>query len=152
MLTRWNPFNPSGLARPATQMPVFDDFFREADRLFDGAFNSLGTLNAFPPADVYETQDEVCLRMDLPGYDPNDIHIQVEGDLLTVTARRSEPEQKWAWARRERVQGEVARSFVLPSTVDAAKCEAGFQHGVLTLTLPKREEAKPRTITVKVNG
>jgi len=149
MLAKWNPFN-GGIARSTSQMPVFDDFFREADRLFEGAFNPGYT--ALPAADVYETQDELCLRMDLPGYDPSNIDIKVEGDLLTVSAQRSEPEKKWTWSRRERMQGQVARSFVLPNTVDAAKCDASFQHGVLTLTLPKREESKPRSITVKVQS
>jgi len=77
----------------------------------------------------------------------------VEGDVLTVRAAREEPRRSaGSWLRRERAVGQVARSFVLPATVDGARCSATYEHGVLTLTLPKREEAKPRTITVQVQG
>ncbi|MBL8955042.1 MAG: Hsp20/alpha crystallin family protein [Myxococcaceae bacterium] len=136
MLTKWTPFE-------AELVPTL---FREADRLFEGA------VGAAPPADIYETNDELRLRIDLPGYDPKNMNVEVENDVLTVTAQRSEAPQKWVWSRRERAQGQVARSFVLPRTVDAARCEAEFEHGVLTLTLPKREESKPRSITVKVQA
>jgi len=156
MLAKWNPFANGGIERPASQMPGVDDLFREADRLFEGtlAFPSGWNRNAgFPPADIYETQDELVLKMDLPGYDPKTVDVQVEADVLTVTAERTEQAPgKAGWLRRERPHGKFARSFVLPSSVDASKCEANAQHGVLTLTLPKREETKPRSIAVKVNG
>ena len=73
--------------------------------------------------------------------------------MLTVRAQRSAPQPgKGDWLRQERLHGQVARSFVLPGTVDASKCEARCEQGVLTLTLPKREEAKPRSITVTVKS
>jgi HSP20 family protein len=156
MLAKWNPFSTNthdGIARSGGQMPVFDDLFREADRLFESAFSTPAIAYGLPAADIYETQDELTLRMDLPGHDPKNIDIQVEGDTLTVRSQRDEGQVKGAkWFRSERAQGQFARSFVLPSTVDASKCDASFQHGVLTLTLPKREEAKPRSISVKVNS
>jgi HSP20 family protein len=137
-------------------MPVFDELFREADRLLDGTLTypagwarNIGA----PPADIYETQDQLVLKMDLPGFDPKTLNIQVEGDVLTVRARRPEQQpHNGNWLRQERTLEQVARSFVLPNTVDASKCEASCEHGVLTLTLPKREEAKPRSITVKVQS
>jgi HSP20 family protein len=95
----------------------------------------------------------MVLTMDLPGYDPKSLDIQVEGDVLTVRASRNvQQPEKGRWLRQERLNGHLARSFVLPSTVDAAKCEARCEHGVLTVTLPKREESKPRSITVSVKS
>jgi HSP20 family protein len=156
MLVKWNPFAEGGIARSSTPVSGFDELFREADRLFEGAFTAPSAWAngaGVPPADIHETQDEMVLTMDLPGYDPKALDIQVEGDVLTVRAQRSaQPPGKGIWLRQERLHGQIARSFVLPATVDATKCEARCEHGVLTLTLPKREEAKPRSITVSVKG
>jgi HSP20 family protein len=156
MLVKWNPFANGGIARSAAPASGIDDLFREADRLFESAFTTPSAWTngiGVPPSDIHENQDEMVLTMDLPGYDPKSLDIQVEGDVLTVRASRSahQPE-KGSWLRRERLHGQVARSFVLPSTVDAAKCEARCEHGVLTVTLPKREESKPRSITVSVKS
>ena len=153
MLAKWNPFASGGIARSASQMPVFDDLFTEADSLLKSAFSlptGWGTL-PWPPTDIRETPETLMLTMDLPGYDPKQLSIQIEGDLLTVRSHREEHGHGGAWLRRERAT-EVARSFVLPSTVDGSKCEARLEHGVLTLTLPKREEARPRTVTVQVQS
>jgi HSP20 family protein len=156
MLVKWNPFANGGIARSAAPVSGFDDLFREADQLFESAFATPSTWAhriGVPPADIHETQDEMVLTMDLPGYDPKSLDIHVEGDVLTVRAtRNAQPAGNASWLRQERRHGEVARSFVLPSTVDTAKCEARCEHGVLTVTLPKREEAKPRSITVSVKS
>jgi HSP20 family protein len=90
--------------------------------------------------------------MDLPGYDPKSLDLQVEGDVLTVRAERGTPQPRGTWLTRERLFGRLARSFVLPRTVDASKCQARSEHGVLTVTLPKREEAKPRSIAVTIDS
>jgi HSP20 family protein len=156
MLVKWKPFANGGIARSAAPVSGFDDLFREADQLFEGAFappstwaNRLGV----PPADIHETQDDLVLTMDVPGYDPKSLDLHVEGDVLTVRATRNAQHVTNArWLRQERRLGEVARSFVLPTTVDTAKCEARCEHGVLTVTLPKREEAKPRSISVTVKS
>lgn len=144
MLTKWTPFASGGLARSA-QLPVFDALFGEPSAWAKGA--------GLPAADIYETESAMVLTLDLPGFDPTSFNIQVEGDVLTVEARRKvEQVNKGYWLRQERTLTHVARSFVLPNTVDASKCEATSANGVLTLTLPKREEAKPRSITVKVQS
>ena len=146
MLAKLNPFSNRGIARPVTQVPVFDELFREADRVFDGSL-------AYPAADIYETADGLVLTLDVPGCDPKALDIQVEGDVLTVQAQRQAgPVSRGTWLRQERALERIARSFVLPNTVDASKCEATCAHGVLTLSLPKREEAKPRSISVKVHS
>ncbi len=146
MLAKWTPFANGGIARSASQLPVLDELFQEADRLLDSRLTA-------PAADLYETPDELVVKMDLPGFDPKSIDVQVEGDVLTVEARRpGQPVNQRHWLRRERTVEHVARSFVLSNSVESSKCEASFEHGVLTLTLPKREEAKPRSITVKVQS
>ena len=155
MLAQWNPFTPRSITRSSTKVPVFDELIREADRLLDGAtmYPSGWSNIGVPTADIYETQDQLVLKIDVPGFDPKSLNIQVEGDVLTVQAQRAEEHaQKGQWLRQERTLEHVARSFVLPHTVDAGKCEARCEHGVLTLTLPKREEAKPRSISVKVES
>jgi HSP20 family protein len=147
MLAKWNPFANGGITR-SSPMPLFDDFFHEAERLFE-APSSL----SLPQADIFETQDELVLQMDLPGHDPKSVDIKIEGDLLTVQSQRAAPaDGKANWLRQERSYGQFARTFVLPNTVDGSRCEARADNGVLTLTLPKREEAKPRSIAVKVQS
>jgi len=154
MLTKWTPFANGGIARSASQVPVFDELFREADRLLDGTLMSPAEWvkqTGGPPADIVEERDALVLKMDLPGFDPKALDIQVEGDVLTVKAQQPAPDaSKATWLLHERTLHRIARSFVLPNTVDASKCEARCEHGVLTLTLPKREESKPRSITVNV--
>jgi HSP20 family protein len=156
MLVKWNPLANGGIARSAAPVSDFDDLFREADRLFSGRFTSPSAWAngiGFPPADIHETQDEMVLTMDLPGYDPKLLDIQVEGDVLTVRAQRNAQRPEGAnWLRQERQYGQIARSFVLPGTVDATKCAASCEHGVLTVTLPKHEASKPRSIAVTVKS
>lgn len=155
MLVKWNPFANGGIARSATPAVGIDDLFREANRVFESTLTPSAWAGGFgvPPSDIRETQDELVLTMDLPGFEPKSLYLQVEGDVLTVRASRNvPPPEQGRWIRQERPTGQVARSFVLPSTVDAARCEARCEHGVLTVTLPKREESKPRSITVTVKS
>src|SRR5262245_3197034 len=103
-------------------------------------------------ADVIETKDALLVKMDLPGVDPAAIKVGIEKDVLTVSAQRKAPERKdnaEVWHRSEIGYGELGRSFTLPATIDGGRTEARYESGVLTLTLPKREEAKPRKIEVK---
>ena len=111
-------------------------------------------VGALPPADVVETADAIVVRVDLPGHKSEDIQIKVEKDVLAIEAeRRPAAAQKDAAARHrsERLFGKVSRSFALPASVDTARTEARYEDGVLEVTLPKREEAKPRTISVKTS-
>ncbi len=105
-----------------------------------------------PAADIVESEAEFRVVLDLPGQDPKAIQIQVENDTLTVQAERKfgEPAKGETVHRSERAAGTFYRSFTLPSSVDAAKVDAKYENGVLTVALPKREEAKPRTIQVSV--
>jgi HSP20 family protein len=162
MLAKWNPFN-GGIARSSSPMPAFDELFREADNLLrssffgDLAFPRVGWSAAttyLPAADVLETENEIQVKVDLPGHDPKSLQVRLEGDTLTIQSERKQESrsERDGYLRAERSHGTFARSFVLPNTVDSGKCEARFENGVLTVTLPKREEARPRTINIKVQS
>jgi HSP20 family protein len=113
------------------------------------AWNNYGLR---PAADVLETEGAFEVSLDMPGLDPKAIQIQVEDQALTVQAERRQvaPPKDGSVHRSERPTGTFFRSFALPASVDGGRVEARYDAGVLTVTLPKREEAKPRTIQVKV--
>jgi len=100
--------------------------------------------------DVYETDQNVMLKAELPGVDPKNVEIRVEdGTLYLKGERKFEKEVKEEnYHRVERSYGSFTRSFALPSSVEAEKATAEYKDGVLTLTLPKKEEAKPKTIKI----
>lgn len=136
-----------------TLNPRFPTLFRDFDELFRELQPSQTTTQALvPAADVIETDKAVEIHLDMPGMAPEDIDVKLEGNQLTISAERKDEkttEQK-GWVRRERVVGSMSRSFTLPTTLDGSKPEASYKHGVLTLTLPKREEVQPRSLKVKV--
>lgn len=147
MQTRWNPFQMSNGAVALGPLVAreFDQFFRD--------FAPSGTRELVPPADVYETAEGITLHVDLPGHDAKAIEVKVENDTLTLKSERKVERSDKDGARRlERSFGVYSRSFVLPRTVDTSRVEARYENGVLTLTLPRREESRPRVVEVKVNG
>ena len=105
-----------------------------------------------PLLDVEETRDEVIVRAELPGLKKEEIKLQVEGDLLVLSGeRKSESESKEKTVHRlERVYGQFQRALRLPSKVDGGRATAAYEAGVLTVKLPKREEAKPKEIAIEV--
>lgn len=105
-----------------------------------------------PPVDIVETENDLLLRMDAPGIEMKDVEIRLENDTLTVRGERrfEQPEGK-GYHRIERSYGNFARSFSLPNTVDTEKVRADYRNGVVTITLPKKEVAKPRTIRVEIS-
>ena len=106
---------------------------------------------AAPALNVWEDQNAVYAEADLPGFDPAKLEVTVtEGNQLTVQGERPAPEIAGAvWIRQERPFGKFVRAIELPSLVDADRVEAKYENGVLRLTLPKHEAAKPRKIVVK---
>jgi HSP20 family protein len=156
MLTLWNPLAKRDGSALMPMEQDFDRVFSEMTRAFgDGALPTVGWNVALrPAADVIETADAISVRMDLPGHEAKDIHVTVMNDVLTVRAeRKTEQQEKGETSyRSERSYGLSARSFVLPGTVDAQKAEARYENGVLGITLPKREDAKPKTIDVAVRS
>jgi HSP20 family protein len=127
------------------------------DQLFEGSFitpHVFGGGGGFPPADLYITDDNVEVDMAVPGANPDDINISVTGDTVTVSGevRRHREGQGGQAYFQEVWSGKFQRSFTLPIQVDANKAEATFEHGILTLTLPKSEATKPRKIQVRAQG
>jgi HSP20 family protein len=107
-----------------------------------------------PPVDIYETENELVLKADLPDVDPKNVGIQLENGTLTLKGERKFEDQKngRGFHRIERSYGSFVRAFSLPDTVEAEKVKADYKNGVLTVTLPKKEVAKPRTINVEINN
>jgi HSP20 family protein len=104
-----------------------------------------------PPVDILETENELILRMDLPGLTLEAIEIRLENLTLTIKGERKfEQAAGKGYHRIERSYGSFARTFTLPNTVDTEHVKADYKHGVLTVTIARREAAKPRTIRVDV--
>jgi len=136
---------------PAREMVTL----REAmDRLFDDAFtHPFGQAAGIPsPAiDMYQTDDDVVVRATLPGLKAEDVQISITGDLLSIKGEfkdKSETKER-AYYLREQRYGAFERTLGLPTSVRADKAKAEFEDGILTIALPKAEEAKPRLINIK---
>ncbi|RJP49061.1 MAG: Hsp20/alpha crystallin family protein [Anaerolineaceae bacterium] len=129
---------------------------REAmDRLFDDAFTRplgiAGNNWSVPAVDMYQTDDEVVVKAALPGIKSDEVQINVTGEMLTIKGETSQKEEvkEKAYHLREQRWGSFERSVALPVAVVADKAKAEFENGILTITLPKAEEVKPKTITIK---
>ncbi|HEX3376329.1 MAG TPA: Hsp20/alpha crystallin family protein [Candidatus Acidoferrales bacterium] len=107
-----------------------------------------------PAVDIYETPNELVVKADLPDVNENEIDVRVENNLLTIRGERKfeKSVSEESYLRVERTYGAFSRSFSLPNTVNAEAIGAEYKNGVLTLTLPKREESKPRQVKVSVNS
>ncbi len=107
-----------------------------------------------PAIDVYDDGDKYMLEAELPGLTEKDIKLEVHNGQLTLStakSERSEEKKKGRWIRRERREFRFARSFTLPDDVEAEKIEARFRNGVLQVSMPKKPEAAPKTIEVKIS-
>ncbi len=142
-LTRWEPVREMMTLREAMDR-LFDDAFTRPINLRDGGWTS-------PAVDMYQTDDEVVVRAALPGFKADEVQINVTGDVLTLRGeiKHQEEKKERAWHIREHRWGSFERSVALPTDVTADKAVADFENGILTITLPKAEEVKPKTITVK---
>ena len=155
-MTRFVPYR-SGLSDVAVLQnrlnSIFNDFARPQGDL-DQASESLATGNFVPAVDVYEDAQKVVLKLEVPGIRREDLDIRVEGRILTVKGERKfEAEEKEEnFHRIERRYGSFVRSFTLPSTVDTDNVAATSQDGVLSISLAKKPEAKPKQIEVKIGA
>ena len=128
----------------------------QINRLFSEAFDrSSGEANLTtwaPAVDIYETEHELVVKADLPDVKPEDLDIRVENNLLTIRGERKFEKKvnEDNYLRVERAYGGFSRSFSLANTVNSEAIKADYKDGVLTLTIPKREEAKPKQIKVNV--
>jgi HSP20 family protein len=146
LLERWNP----GFAAV--------DLRRELDRLFEGfaaPFDGgiLRTVGVFPPVNVWEDGDCLYAEVELPGVDPKEIEIEVVGNVLTLRGEKKHEreEEGKGFHYIERRYGGFNRNIELPTSVDSEKVIAAYKNGVLTVTLPKHPESKPKRIAVQ-NG
>jgi HSP20 family protein len=143
-LTRWNPANE------------FMNLQREVNRLFNGVAPRSKRDEEYesavwsPVVDITEDADKYSLSFDLPGIDKKDVKMNFSENTLTVSGeRRTEEEKKEVTCHRvERVYGKFYRSFTFPTMVNAEKISAAYRDGVLTVTVPKAEESKPKQITI----
>lgn len=126
---------------------------RELERAFQNPLDfDLGVSGrgVFPAVNIFSDRDGYFVRIEIPGASPDQLHIESHGRTLTIKGQRGQhgPENA-SFHRRERNMGEFSRSLQMPETLDLARAEATYKHGILTVRVPKREEAKPRQITVK---
>lgn len=151
-LVRWTP--RSELWDPFSSL---SDIQEEVNRLFDTSLQRRGRadhLGMFlPPVDVVEEKDAFLVNAELPGLTKDDVNVTLQDNCLTIKGEKKyEAEKKEAdYYRRERAYGAFSRTIELPTSVDAKKIDAQFKDGVLSVRLPKSEEAKPKQIEVKVN-
>jgi HSP20 family protein len=128
---------------------------REAmDHLFDDAFTRPLSLRdgwSAPAIDMYQTDDEIVVKAALPGFKSDDVQINITGEILTIKGgvKRDDEIKEKAWHIREQRWGSFERSIVLPTDVISEKAKAEFENGILTITLPKAEEVKPKIINIK---
>lgn len=136
---------------------LFGDLRNEMNRLQHEMGHAFGRVASgferYPALDVWQDEDATFVEAELPGLQLDDLEIHVTGNNeLSIKGDRKAPEiEEGTWRRREREFGKFTRTFSLPNDVDTEKVEATFRNGVLTIRLPRREESKPRRITVKTN-
>jgi HSP20 family protein len=133
----------------------FDQFNRMFSELFNRAGQQESSLSTWAPAvDIREDEHALVVKADLPDIDPKDLDIRVENNILTIRGERKfeDKSNEGNYLRVERAYGTFARSFALANTVNTDAIKADYQNGVLTLSIPKREEAKPKQIKVNVTA
>ena len=143
-LIRWEPAREMMTLRDAMDR-LFDDAFTRPLRMYDGGQMSV------PAVDMYQTDNEVVVKAAIPGVKADDVQINVTGEVLTIKGETKEKEETKdkAYHIREQRWGMFERTVALPTDVVADKAKAEFENGILTITLPKAEEVKPKTITIK---
>jgi HSP20 family protein len=144
-LVRWDPFRDTVSLRDAMDRLFEESFVRPRSWL--APVEGAATL----ALDVHESDDDVTVKASIPGVKPEDIDISVTGDTLTIKGETHQEKEvkEGSYHLRERRYGAFQRSISLPTLVKADKAEAEFERGVLTLTLPKVEEVKPKSIKIK---
>ena len=146
-IVRWEPFRDLFVTQ--------DRFNRLFNETFSRAFgDEEAPVRSWAPAvDILENEGNIVLKAELPGIDPKDVEVRVEDNTLYLKGERKfEKEVKEEnYHRVERSYGSFARSFALPGSIDSEKVQAEYKDGLLTLTIPKREEAKPKTIKINVS-
>jgi HSP20 family protein len=152
-LKRWNPRNEVELSDPFRPIDqLFDEMWRNwPNRFFEG-----DTTRPFlrPAMDVVENEDNITVRVDLPGLTSDDVHVEMEDNVLTIRGEIGDTIEKEGerYHYRERYSGSFQRSLRLPNTIDANKVDASFDNGVLNIVLPKLPQAQPKKIDIKATN
>ena len=156
-LIRWNPLRDVAAWHPVTDIAnELIQMQREVDRMFDrfqGGIQDNHKVSAWVPAlDVIERNEDYRVKVELPGVDKKDVKITIQNNVLTIHGekKREQDKKEGNYHRVERSFGSFERSFTLPPSVVTDRIEASYDNGVLAITLPKVEEAKPREIEVQV--
>lgn len=146
---------------PSLRSPLgrfFDEAFWDPFRLFESSFMpSLADNRQLAlPVDVSETDKEVVIEADIPGFDPQNINVDVSGNMLTVTGRHEEDsgskDKKWHRRERSYSYAEFTRQILLPEYADGSKAECSAKNGMLRITIPKRPDTEPKRLSVKVES
>ena len=145
-IVRWDPFRDL--------MDIQNQMNRIFSQYGGGNREEAVATNFVPPVDVYEDQNGITLKLEVPGIDEKDINVQLENNVLTVSGERKfeKEEKEENFHRVERRYGSFTRSFTLPNTVDNENVQADYDKGVLKIHLNKRAEAKPKQIKVSIGG
>lgn len=141
-ITKFNPFDIDDFTGMTSFADTMNRLFADANRPWA------------PPVDIMETENEVVLKADLPDVKLEDIDIRLENGTLTLKGERrfEKAEEGKGYHRIERGYGAFARVFTLPDTLDGERVRADYKNGVLTVTLPKKDVAKPKTVKVEVTA
>ena len=144
VLTRWDPFRELNVLQERMNR-LFQDYAPRGEQ-------ELTAGNFAPPVDIYEDEQNVTLKVEVPGLDPKDVDVRVENNTLTIRGERKfeKDEKEENFHRVERHYGAFVRSFTLPNTVDTDNVKAEYDNGVLKIQLAKRAEAKPKQIKINV--
>jgi HSP20 family protein len=143
-ITRWDPFR---------NLSTLQD---QVNRLFESSFQGQPDQSALttwaPAVDIYETENELVLKAELPDVEEKDIDIRIENNMLTIRGERKfeSKVKEENYLRVERTYGSFSRSFSLPATINTEAIKAEYAKGVLTIELPKRPEAKPKQVKISV--
>jgi HSP20 family protein len=146
-ITRWDTYQG------------FSNLQEQVSRLFEGTFprrsDNSGSTSWAPAVDIYETENELVVKADLPDVSEKDLDVRVENNMLTIRGERKfeKKVEQESYLRVERTYGTFSRSFRLPDTVNSEAIKADYKNGALTVTLPKRAESRPKQVKVNVaNG
>ncbi|MBD3305601.1 Hsp20 family protein [candidate division KSB3 bacterium] len=157
MLTRWEPFG-NVRRRRGDVWSELNGMQQEMNRLFDDFFgerkSELGESAWLPAVDVSETENEIIVKAELPGMTQENIDLNLQDNILTLKGEKKQEskEENENFHRVERSYGSFTRTFTLPSGVKEEDIKANFKDGVLMITLPKAEEAKPKKIAISTGS
>ncbi len=141
MLMRYSPFKEIEMMEKEINK-MFNDFFKSFDRGYE-----------YPLMDIIDSKDDLVVYVEIPGVNKDDIKVKIHNDILTISGERKEPElpEKANCLIREREFGKFMRSVRLPYPIEVSKVSAEYKDGILKITLPKKEEVKPKEIQISVS-